>query len=195
MNGSHAEGESIAEPRRASPNAANAGGSWEEERDGEFAGGATEIMCWQRAQPLKDGAKVQTKLAVFFSVGQSRQSSPIMPSAGSTGITTSVGRSCGFEPAKGGNNEAKRARAREYSKRYYEQNRDKHNEAVKRWREQNKERYTEAAKVGRWRYYERNREKEKLKSKRWREENKEKVNHYNEKRKEKVQQWRGMSMF
>ena len=43
MNGSHAEGESIAEPRRASPNAANAGGSWEEERDGETK------MCVRKA--------------------------------------------------------------------------------------------------------------------------------------------------
>ena len=130
-NGRNAEGASTAErrhrPRHASLDAASVGSSWEEERDGESAGGATETSPWQRAPPPQDGAdaqgaatrvKAQTKRNAYIAAGRSRPARGIITSAGKGGeYIPSKGRSCGAKRPRGGDHEAKKARHRERQKR------------------------------------------------------------------------------
>ena len=119
--------------------AASAGSPWEEERDGESAGGATEI---QRAQPPQNRANAQvaatrvkpeTKSNAFTAAGRLRPA---------RGTTTSDGgnegherRICGGGLARGGDHELKKARQREMPKRWYEKNKER----IARRNEENKE--------------------------------------------------------
>ena len=168
-NGRNAEGASTAErrhrPRHASLDAANVGSSWEEERDGESAGGATETSPWQRAPPPQDGAdaqgaatrvKAQTKRNAYIAAGRSRPARGIIITAGNGGnYNPSKGRSCGFGPTRGGGHEAKKAHQRKYRKRRYDKNKPASLHEVVRIikkKQKTSKRYYEPNEARKWEY-------------------------------------------